>query len=157
MADIFGPGMGVQGGWVVGGSIISFGSMSSNLIVSSCEVQFSREIRDEIPINQDKRWLIAGLGSGALKLGTIVGPADGVTGFFAQFSNVCDPTNSIRVDAMGTKSCGTGTSTSGSNKGISFICRNCVLEAVGMNVTRQGQLAIVNGSFQVKFFGLTME
>jgi hypothetical protein len=28
---------------------------------------------------------------------------------------------------------------------------------VGMNVTRQGQLAIVNGSFQVKFFGLTME
>ena len=80
MKDIFGSDVTLGGAWVLDGAILSIEG-GSDLVAIGCNVQYGRDISEYRPINQNKRYLVAGLGVGSVTITTIIGPSSGVAAF----------------------------------------------------------------------------
>jgi hypothetical protein len=103
------------------------------------------------PINQDKRYLIAGLPLGTVQMASVIGPSTGIKAFLDRYSDICQiGKNVLTIKPAGTKSC-TG------NNVVEFICAGCIINGINMTVDKTAGANVVLLTVSMDFLSLTVK
>lgn len=139
MKDIFGSDVTLGGAWVLDGAILSIEG-GNDLVAVGCDLQYGRDITEYRPLNQNKRYLVAGLGVGSITISTIVGPSSGVAAFLTRYADICQAAkNTILIKPIGPKSCTGG-------QPVMFKAGGCVLQTMSLQTSSTGGMTVVNSS-----------
>lgn len=150
MKDIFGSDVTLGGAWVLDGAILSIEG-GSDLVAVGCDVQYGRDISEYRPLNQNKRYLVAGLGVGSVSIATIVGPSSGVAAFLTRYADICQAaSNTILIKPIGPKSCTTG-------QPVMFKAGGCVLQTMSLQTSSQGGMTVINSSLVLRINSLDVQ
>lgn len=150
MKDIFGSDVTLGGAWVLDGAILSIEG-GNDLVAVGCDMQYGRDISEYRPLNQNKRYLVAGLGVGSINIATIIGPSSGVAAFLKRYSDICQAaSNTILIKPIGPKSCTGG-------QPVMFKAGGCVLQSLTVNTSTQGQMTMVNSTTVLRINSLDVQ
>lgn len=150
MKDIFGSDVTLGGAWVLDGAILSIEG-GTDLVAVGCDIQYGRDISEYRPLNQNKRYLVAGLGLGSVSIATIIGPSSGIAAFLRRYADICQAaSNTILIKPIGPKSCTSG-------QPVMFTAGGCVLQTLTLNTSSQGQMTMVNSTCVLRINSLQVQ
>ena len=134
--DIFGGDAVIGGAWTLDGAILRIEG-GNDLVAIGTNIQYGRDLTEYHPLNQDKRYLVSGLGQGTVSIDSIVGPSKGVADFIKRYADICNADkNVISITPVGPKAC------NGTNP-VTFICAGAVLQTVSLSLSTQGTLTMI--------------
>ena len=149
--DIFGNVTQVGGAWKLDGAVLTIEG-GQDLVARSIAITYQRAIEQINPINQDKKYLIAGDARGTIQLSAVIGPSTGIKAFIDKYADICEiGTNVLTIKPSGAEDC------EGNANPVEFICEGAVMTGVGLNVDKTAGGNLVLLSVTMEFLSLQMK
>jgi hypothetical protein len=152
--DLFGNEANVGGAWKIDGAVLNI-SGGDDLVAVGCSITYQRSITNYSPINQDKRYMVAGPGQGLITIDSIVGPKGAIKEFIDKYSDICNVTgedNTITIKPVGLHSCDTE-----DDQPVEFIASNNVLQSLALSISNAGNLTVVTTQLQIQTLNLQVK
>lgn len=152
--DIFGNETNVGGAWKIDGAVLSVAG-AEDIIVIGCSIRYTRALTDYAPLNQNKRYMIAGPGSGVISLDSLIGPTGAVKTFIDLYADVCNVVgdkNAISIKPTGIKAC-----VETDQKPVEFVASNNVLTDVNLSINNTNGLTVVTSGMTIRTLNLQIK
>lgn len=152
--DIFNHEVKIGGAWKIDDAILTIAG-GENLLAVGCNINYSRLSAHYAPINQDKRYLMAGPGEGTISIDSIVGPTAALKTFLDTYGDVCSvagDSNAISIKPAGVSACDETT-----NQRMEFIATGALLSNLALSVQNSGGLSMVTSQLMLKILCLQIK
>lgn len=161
MGSMFNTGNEGVSAWSLNGAVISISlpkgagsgpeSTAADLPALSININYRRGVDQFKPLTGGKRIIVVGVPEGVMSISSLVGSTDAVKRFLEFMSDPCTIADHvITVSPLSTEICDNGATIKNT-----FVCKNCLLNAVGLSAQRQGLSTSVVSNLELMFTDMT--
>lgn len=146
MPDIFKSQATIGKAWQLDGAVINFGEKKNEQIIATgFNLSYQRQNSTISPVNRKERYTVAGDPNGVISIDAIVGPSVNLLKFITAFADVCKlQENTITITTIGTQDCDSKTKKK-------WTCKGCLIDKVGLTVTKTGGGNMVMSNLTMSF------